>query len=174
VSRGDPSLTRVRMPPAQERSRHPVGDVERLGHLLVQRDVAWAGQPGGARRLEAPADRLRQHPRPEVVRRLAELLGVGLGDRSSDPVLVLADPFAELARSSGQRIMGGVAYQDVGSERRRGRRTLAMTALGRARVRGGINTGPFGSRLESRTTKRAVDVGFQVVPPGGIEPPHAV
>jgi len=49
-----------------------------------------------------------------------------------------------------------------------------MTALGRACVRGGTNAGPLGSSLESRTKRRAVDVGFQVVPPGGIEPPHAV
>jgi hypothetical protein len=52
----------------------------------------------------------------------------------------------------------------VGSEGRRGRRTLAMSAFGRACVRGGTHTGPLGSGLESRTTKRPVDVGFQVVP----------
>jgi hypothetical protein len=44
-------------------------------------------------------------------------------------------------------------------------RAMAMTALGRACVRGGTNTGPLGSSLESRTTKRVVDVGFQVIPP---------
>jgi hypothetical protein len=44
---------------------------------------------------------------------------------------------------------------------------MAITALGRACVRGGTSAGPLGSSLGSRTKKKAVDVGFQVVHPAG-------
>jgi hypothetical protein len=50
--------------PPQQRSRHAVGEIERLGHVLVQRDIALPLHPRGARRLDRPTIKVAVPPMP--------------------------------------------------------------------------------------------------------------
>jgi len=77
-------------------SGHPVGEIERVRHVLLQRDVGWTAEPCAASGVERPTDSLRQHRRTEIGRSLPKLVGVRLCDRPADPILVLPDAFAEL------------------------------------------------------------------------------